>query len=177
MSRTITAATRAGFEAQNDTDPVLFFLTLMAPGLDEPLRLVNDNATLNGTIATYSLSGNTYTSFPFDIEVPTDIEQAPVGRIIIPNIDRRIGEIVRGIQARIRVQELLLLPASDFVLTTNPRTLIGTAHTIYSLTGFELRNIRLDALQATGDLVAVDDTAEPWPAVRATQDKFPGLYR
>lgn len=177
MSRSITAATRAGFEDRNDTDPVLFFLTLKASGLDEPLRLVNDTATVNGTVATYTMDGKTYTSFPFDIEVLSDDEQSPRGRIIIPNVDRRIGEIVRGIQTRIRVDELILLPASDFVLTTNPRTLIGTAHTIYSATGLEMRNIRLDAREATGDLVAVDDTAEPWPAVRATQDRFPALFR
>lgn len=177
MARSINAAVRAGFENRNATDPLLTFLTLAASGLDTPLRLVNDNATLNGTVVTYTYSGFSFTGFPFEIEVLTDNEQAPTGRLSIVNVDRRIGEIVRGLQNRIRVDLLTILPASDFVLTTNPRTLIGTAHTIYAATGLEIRNIKVDAMMMTADMVAVDDTAEPWPAVRATQDKLPGLFR
>lgn len=177
MPRSINAGVRAGFEAHNDTDPVLFFLTLEASGLDSPLRLVNDNATLNGATVTYTYGGNSFTAFPFEIEVLTDGEQAPIGRVSIVNVDRRIGEIVRQIQNRVRVSLLTILPASDFVLTTNPRTLISTARPIYTATGLEMRNIKVDAMTATADLVAVDDTAEPWPAIRATQDLLPALYR
>lgn len=177
MPRSIDSGVRAGFESRNATDPILFFLTLRASGLDSPLRLVSDNATLNGSAVTYTYNGYSYQAFPFSIEVLTDSENAPTGKLSIVNVSREIGEIVKSIAGRIRVDELTILPASDFDLTVNPRVTLGTPRPIYTATGLELKNVRLDAMQATADMIAVDDTAEPWPAVRATQDLFPGLFR
>lgn len=177
MTRTIDSGVRAGLERHNDTDPPLFFLALQVSGLDTPLRLVNDKATVNGAVATYTYLGNSYTAFPFDIEIISDRDQTPTGRISIVNVDRRVGEIVRQVQNRVKVTLLTVLPASDFNLTVNPRVLLGTARPIYTATGFEIRNIKADAMNVIGDLIAVDDTAEPWPDVRATASLFPALYR
>lgn len=168
---------RAGFENRNDTDPILIFLTLMASGLNTPLRLVSDNATMNGAAVTYTYNTFSYQAFPFDVEVLTDNENAPIGRLSIVNVDRAIGEIVRDMRGRIRINDLTILPASDFDLTVNPRTTVGTPRPIYSAVGLELRNIKVDMMTASADMIAVDDTAEPWPAVRATQDLFPALFR
>lgn len=177
MPRSINSAVRAEFEDPRSTDPLLHFLTLEASGLDTPLRLVNDNATRNGTVCTYTYGGKSFTSFPFDIKILSDDAQAPRGLIEVPNVGRELGEIIDSIRSRVRVTLWTVLPASDFDLTVNPRTLIASAHPIYTVTGMEIRNIKVDAMMVTGDLAAVDDTAEPWPAVRATQDRFPGLFR
>src|SRR4051812_16015092 len=120
MPRTINSAVRAGFENRNDTDPILIFLTLIASGLDTPLRLVSDNATMNGAAVTYTYGGNSYQAFPFDIEILTDNEVAPTGRLSIVNVDRVIGEAVRDLKGRIKIDVLTILPASDFDLTVNP---------------------------------------------------------
>lgn len=176
MPRTINAAIRAGIEASQDNDPLLAFLTITHAGLETPFRVVGDNATLNGNPVTYSYNGAIFTALPFDLEILSDDDSAPVGKVSITNVDQVIGETVRAMQDRPFIA-LSILPASDFDLTVEPRVLIASAHLVYDASGLTIRNIKGDSLTMVGDLRSIDDTAEPWPGILATQARFPALFR
>lgn len=176
MPREIDSDVRAQLEEMRNPDPVLYFVKLWGAGLEDPLYFVNDNATVNGAAVSYVYEGKTYLAFPFDLEILTDNDQAPTGKVSIVNIDRQVGEVALRLNQRPRM-EMVILPASDFDLTVNPRTLLASARPIYTATGLEIRNIKVDAMTVTGEIVSVDDVSEPWPALRASEARLPGLFR
>jgi hypothetical protein len=92
------------------------------------------------------------------------------------NIDRRIGQALRASDVRAKVR-LELRSSADFDLSQDPRVETASTAPIYAFRHFELVNVEGDAAQLVGDVELADYSVEPWPNVRATQDRLPGLFR
>lgn len=107
--------------------------------------------------------GNTFTAFPFTIELPGDSDTAPLATLRIANISKDIGQAIDAATGQITVKiELVLASAPDTVEK--------------SFDGLELRVTRRDAFTVEGELQSAQFTNEPWPSIRATPGRLPGLF-
>ncbi len=167
---TISASLREALVAQDSDVIVLAFLTVTHPELSGPLRFVSDGVD-------YVRGGETWTGLPFDIKILDDTDSPPKATIEIPNVDRIIGEAVLGMgnePARIMIE---LLSSEDFDIEAEPRQEIGTAHVNYRAAGLFLVNVTVDVTKVSGTLKSWDYTQEVVPAISATRDILPGLFR
>ena len=169
MPRATATARRDILEQESSPDAILGFLTIEHPNLADPIRVVSD-------VMAYEVDGIRYEGIPFTMRVLTDGEGPPRTQIVMQNIDRRIGEAVRKTQVRATVR-LEVRSSADFDLSQDPRVPINSAAPIYTFSHFELTGVDWDAVQMTGDVERADYSVEPFPSVRATQDRTPGLFR
>lgn len=169
MSRLSAIAARADLESDSSPHALLGFLTITHPALAEPLRVVSD-------VMDYTFGGAPFIGLPFGFQLLTDSDAAPTTQLRMQNVDRRIGQALRSMTGRATVQ-LQLLSSADFDLSQDPRLEIGTAAVIYGFAHFTLRNVSVNATEVTGEVILQDYSTEPWPHVRATQDRLPGLFR
>lgn len=168
MSRGISAKFRAMLEASNSSDVIIYFVTITHPALLVPVRV-------NSDLADYVLGGQTFYGFGFKIILPTDDEQTPRASVSIQNVTQDIGIAVQSMSTSPQIQIQIFLK-SDFT-DDLPRQPIGTPSPEYSAPLLRLRNVSCDAMTLSGDLYGYDLTTEPWPSIRSTQDRLPGLYR
>lgn len=154
--RTLSSrALDSAFSAQTD-DVWLTLLTIEHESLSEPLRFVNNFASLTSR-------GNVYVAFPFELEFPEqDAESPGEARITIDNIDRQIVNTIRGISSP---PDLTL----EVVLAATPDTVEA------SFSGMTLRNVQYDALKVSGTLRFEDIVTEP-VSVQMTPARFPGMF-
>ncbi|MFG1276547.1 DUF1833 family protein [Xanthobacter autotrophicus] len=169
MPRPISASLRELLQRQESGEAVLFFVTLDHPDLAEPVRVVCDGVD-------YVWQGETWIGFPFDIELLSDGEGPPRAQMTIQNVDRSIGDTVRDLTGQISLR-MEIVAASEFDQTVAPRVAIGTPPVEYSASNLRLANVSVDALQVTGDIVSYDYSQDTYPARRATQDRYPALFR
>ncbi|MCA2012391.1 DUF1833 domain-containing protein [Cereibacter sphaeroides] len=166
MSRDIPADADAFAEA---SDAVwLPFVQIDHPALGEPIRVVAD-------VLPYSWQGATWVPYPFGFRRLTDEDAMPETRLVIQNIDRRLGNALRGLSGRATVS-FWLLTSADFDLSLDPREPLGTVTPLYSFTNYDLTDVTIDPIQISGRVTLRDYSTEPWPGIRATQDRFPGLF-
>ena len=120
--------------------------------------------------------GNTYTPIG-GVEIPLadDSESASRLRIIIPNIDKKVGQTLRRVATRIKVTQHLISTA-DFDLTANPRVEVGSAAPFYSMTNFEVLEADFDALSAQLSLI-LRDYSQAQYGLYAIQFLLPGINR
>lgn len=176
MPRYVSQADRNAIEASSGEDQPLLFLTITHADLEDPVRIVNDIGTVNGKPAEWVFGGETFIAFPFSAELLTDTDAPPRGQLEVANVDRAIGEAILAISGPPSVEIVAVLP-SEFDTSAHPRTEIGTASRIFTATGLKLRDVEVDAVSIRGTIMSIDDTAEPYPATRATKALLPGLYR
>lgn len=178
MPRGFSTTIRAALEGPRTSEAPLIFLTIEHAALDAAIRIVSDVATTNGVPVTYTHRGASFTAMPFDVELLSDDDGAPKGKISVQNVDRAIGEAILALQTRVTLT-IEIVPASEFNLTVSPRVpLVGNhAIPIYRAIGLTLRDVSVDAMGATGEIVSLEDDIEPWPYLRVTQALLPGLYR
>lgn len=169
MSRAVAVAARADLENPSSAHALLGFLTITHPALAAPLCVVSD-------VMDYVFGGALFIGLPFGFKLLTDNDTAPVTQLRLQNIDRRIGQALQAMTGRATVK-LQLLSSADFDLAQNPRVEVGTAAVIYGFAHFTLRDVSVTASEVTGDVILQDYSTEPWPHVRATQDRLPGLFR
>lgn len=169
MTRTAAETQRLVLESEASPHALLAFLTIEHPALATPIRVVSD-------VMAYQVGTAIYEGIPFGIKQLTDNEAGPRTQISIQNLDRKIGEALRRSDTRAKVR-LDLRSSADFNLSVDPRTEIATTAPIYSFAFFELVNVEGDVAQLVGDVELQDYSVEPWPNVRATQDRLPGLFR
>lgn len=167
--RQVTSVFRAGIEAPASADVLLLFLTISHPSLSDDIRIVVDRKD-------FMLGGKKYLAAPVEIDILTDDDRPPRGRITLQNVDRQIGEAVRRMtnSPQLRIQ---LLSSIDFDLTADPRTPIGTPAVEYEADYLRLRNVSVDPMQITAEIMSFDYSQEPWPEIRATKSRLPGLFR
>lgn len=108
-------------------------------------------------------NGNTFTAFPFEIVLPGDREDAPNATLRIANVSKEIGQAIDAATGQIAVK-------IEAVLASDPDTVEK------SFDGLELRVTRRDALVVEGELQSAQFASEPYPKVRATPGRFPGLF-
>jgi hypothetical protein len=168
MPREITANLRTELEASRSGEFLVFFAEITHPDLIEPYRF-------NSDLVDYVYEGETWLGAGFEVSLMSDDESPARARVSIHNVDQAIGEAIRAIATSPRI-DMKVCAQSDFS-DANPRVEIGTPVVEYSAPYLELRNVKCDAQFITGDLVGPDLTAEPWPSIRSTKDKLPGLFR
>lgn len=172
MPRVLPAQLRTEVDQPWTGEFLAIFAVVSHPDLIEPIRAAND-------VVDYILGGLRYTGVPFEMEALTDGERPPSGRLRIHNVDRRLGEVVLALKSppRLRID---IYAGSDWGpkdTGQNARLPIGTPVPWYSAPGLRLRNVTVDAMAVSGEVVSYDPTSEPWPSVRATRDRLPGLFR
>lgn len=165
MSRVIAATVRQEIESPNTGVMPLFFMTFDHPDLDDPVRIVND-------VIDYTYQGVSWVGFPFEATLLSDGENPPRATVSVQNVDRRIGEILLAVPSPLEVT-LEILTSLDFTNGVE----IGSPTAMITASNLLLKNIRGDAMTIQGDLSVWDPTSEPYPAIRATKDRFPGLYK
>lgn len=106
---------------------------------------------------------NTFTAFPFEIVWPGDREDAPASTIRIANVSKQIGQAIDAATGEVFV-------TIEAILASDPDTVEKTFY------GMNLRTARRDALVVEGDLGYSPFASEPWPKVRATPGRLPGLF-
>lgn len=166
--RVLASTFRDSIEAPNSSEVLVIFVTITHPNLATPLYV-------NSDIRDYVLNGNTYTGAVLSISILSDDSNAPVAKVSIPNVDRIIGETVLGLITSPRIS-MEVYAASDWD-TNNPANPLGTPTREYSAPLLFLRNVTCDVVSFTADIISYDLTSEPWPAIRTTPERLPGLYR
>lgn len=169
MARTLSGALKRLLLTQMTGAGIIAFLTIDHDNLAEPIRVACDGVN-------YVRDGETFTGFPFKFGLLTDDENPPKAQIEIQNADRKIGDALRSLTSPARLT-LELLSADEFDQTVKPRVALGTPPIEYEASNLFLVNVSVNAMTITGDVVSWDYTQDSWPARRATQDRFPGLFR
>ncbi|MGD9726061.1 MAG: hypothetical protein AB7L09_21200 [Nitrospira sp.] len=109
-------------------------------------------------------SGVRYSAYPFEIEVASDLETAPVAKISVANVSRKIGETLRQLREAAQVSfKVILIDNPDNILT--------------EYFGFYLRHVSMDALVVEGELVQAVVASEPYPFIRVIPLRFPSLFQ
>lgn len=167
--RTLTTGFRREAEKETSAELLLIFLEVTHPALSEPIRVVNDPKD-------FIYRGFLYSKSSFELQLLTDNERPPVGRLAVPNVDQRMGNTLRTMTdpARLRMD---VLSGSQFNLTVDPRTANSPAYAEYIADYLYLIDVECDAMMFNARIASWDYTQELWPGVRATQDRLPGLFR
>lgn len=164
----LTDTQKAALRDHRSPEALIAFLTIRHPSLTAPLRLVRNTVDM-------VKGGQTFAAAMFDYAVISDADRRPMAEIRIPNVDRRIGASVRQLNDRGNVQ-IEICSSADFDESVDPHTEIGAAANIYSFAEFEIMSVTVTASDVTARVGLRDYSQEPWPYLRATQNRFPGLF-
>lgn len=164
----LTDAQKAALRDPRSPEALIAFLTIRHPGLTAPLRLVRNTVDM-------VKGGATFTAAMFDYAVIPDSDRGPMTELRIPNVDRRIGAAVRQLTDRGNIA-IEICSSADFDESVDPHTEIGTAAEIYSFAEFEVMSVTVTASDVTARVGLRDYSQEPWPYLRATENRFPGLF-
>lgn len=167
--RTLASSFRNAIEARYNGDAIVIFATVTHPDLASPLYFNSETINVN-----YVYGGNTFVAAAFHLTLVTDDEQTPQAKVSIHNVDQVIGNTLQGL-ATSPLIGIQLFAKSDFT-DDIPRVAIATPTVEYSAPILYLRNVNCDAMMLSADLYSVDISTEPWPAIRATKDRVPGLF-
>lgn len=170
MTRSFSTGFRNQLESIRSDGVLVHMAVIDHDDLAEPIRIVND-------VVDYVFEGETYLGFPFAIELLTDDDRPPRGRLTVQNVDRSIGEAVRSIDTAPTVR-IMLLADQDFASAVDGngvRQEVGSPTPEYDAPFLLLQNVEVDAMTVSGELNSYDPTSEPWPAIRSTPDRLPGL--
>lgn len=152
---------------QETAEVFIWLLTIVHGMLDEPIRLTTAGGTWNETLNSYTFDagGETYICAAFEVEPPGQSEDEPQGRLMVPNVDQRIGAAIEEIDGPAVV-------TMSAVLESDPTIVIGGPF-------FDLRlqNVSGDAMQVQGDLLWPQLTTAPWPKDRISPRKFRAAFR
>lgn len=144
--------------------PVIELVVVSHPDLSPSLFFANNTPGDDITSAVTG-SSETYTAFPMQIVRPAKGEETPKARVVIQNVDREIGEVVNELRGPLTVDLYSVMPDID------PDEAVETYE------GLKLRNVTVDAISVSGDLVDDDLAGEPCPPERITPNRFPALFR
>jgi uncharacterized protein DUF1833 len=167
MQRQIAADFRDAIEASFSSEVLVWFATVTHPDLAEPI-------TVNSDVTDYNYNGSLYRGCAFQFVFLADDDQPPRGQVVIENVDQIIGNTLIALTDS-PLLHMQLMAKSDFDENV-PRNAIGTPTVEIDAPLLKLRNVKGDAMQLTADLYGYDLTTEPWPSIRSTKSRLPGLY-
>jgi hypothetical protein len=137
--------------------------------LDEPIRLTDilQEGMWDDDLETWviEVDSETYYWLPFEIVEPNASEDAPLGKIMMPNIDTRIGAAIESITGAANITITVVLRSDPTVLLADPFELM------------EIRNVRGDAMEVSADIAWPSLTKEPWPQDWMRPSKFGAAFR
>lgn len=175
MPRALSAGFAEDLAAETSGDIHLFFLTISHPALGDPIRVVSD-------VVDYIRDGQRWTGCPFSLDLPTDDERAPRAKIGLQNVDRRIGAALLdpalGTSPELMIE---LLSSADFAEPALIDGIMTRAEAVtpsveYAAPALRLRNTSGDVGSISADIGSYDLTGQPWPRIRTTADRCPGVY-
>lgn len=156
----------SAIHARSTDEVFLFLITIDHEDLAQPIYIANDTRDdlSNGQKGVISNSIE-FVYLPFQFILPTlEKDSIPKAKISIDNISR---EIVASIINIINPPEVRIQVA----LSSDPDIIE------YDLEGFKLASVTYDALTIEGDLTVEQFFNEPYPSVKFTPSRFPGLFR
>lgn len=168
IKRDIPGTFRAAVEYEATADFPLIFLTITHAELSEPIRVVSDPEI-------FMLDGFQHIGFEFQIELLNDNDAPPRAQLTIQTVDRRVSTILLRV-ADPPMIEIQVIDSGQFDLSVLPRTEILSAVRLYRARKLYLSDVSGDKLSVTGTLRSWDYTQDTWPALRATEARFPGLF-
>jgi hypothetical protein len=142
---------------QYSSDPVLALLEISHPELAETIRVVDNGEDITS-------NGNVFQAFPFELQLPGDLEGEPKAQIEIANVTRLIGDALDAITTPANVRISLIL-ASD------PDTLQ------LDWINFELRDASWNALVVQASIIIRQFGREPAVKVRVAPGNFQNLAK
>lgn len=155
MTLTTELATEQAI-AQHSDEAFLVLLTLSHPTLKEPFRFVRNRVRITSR-------GNLFLASHFEIELPGDGDEVPKATLTVANVDRRIGQTL---QALVTPPTCLI----ELVLSSTPDEVER------SWGQMSLTEATWDAFTVQGTLSRITYWDEPWPFIRVTPARFPGLF-
>lgn len=160
MPRSVSVAFRSAVEAQQSTAAVLVLIKLTHERMNTPIYVANNTEDVISR-------GLTYVGFPFEMTLPGEEEESgqAVGRLSIQNVDRAISNEVLSLDGPLTLSLYV-------VLEDDPSDIE------FELLDLVLRNVSGDAMTISGDIgLRYDLSTVPYPGIRATQARTPGLWR
>lgn len=178
MRRRLSVEASRAMQRLSSDEALLPFVKITSGQLAEPICIVRDAPTFNGEPMRYIFQGREWVAAPFDLEYLTDSDEAPTAKLTIQNVDRRIGAAVRTVTERPGL-EIYIIGSHEFNLEVNPRVGYGSPEIVpeAAALGLFLKNVTVNLISVSAEIVSWDDTQEAWPGTRATKDRCPGLYR
>jgi len=163
---TISSDMSAAMHARSTEEVFLILVTITHPNLAQPIYIVNDTKDELSTGQRGVISnGHEFVYLPFEFILPTlERDSIPKSRISMDNTSREIVATVLSISDPPDVQ-------IQIALSSNPDLIE------YDIQGFKLASVTYDALTIEGDLTFEQFFSEPYPSVRFTPSRFPGLFR
>jgi hypothetical protein len=154
---TIPNWAQAELIARESDDPIIALLTITHPFWGVPQRLACDT---NDVVS----RGDIFDAAPFDLQIVSDDDGPAIGRLAIPNADRRIGELI---------QKLDSMPecSIEVIALSHPDEPIYRA----SRLDVDIRNI--GAVSVSADLRGKDFSTEPCGTKRVIPRSFPAFFR
>ncbi len=168
MDRASALPFRSDLEDQASPNAILGFLTINHPALIVPVRVVSD-------VMDYVVNGNTYYGVVFGFRMLTDNQEAPRTTLVIENVSKKLGQALRAVKTKAETT-LEVRSSSSFDLNVSPRTELNT-DVMYRMKHFYIANVSVSVSEITAEVTLEDFSGEPWPHIRATQDRLPGLFR
>ena len=168
MNRDLSDAVRESLNAEASGDVLLTFAEIRHPLLSAPLRVVTD-------VLPYTWNSVEWSPVMFRFEAVNDDDRPPEARIILPAIDRTISRALIALPERAQIS-IWVLTSADFDLTEDPRAAIGTPVPLLQFLNFDLMDVSGTATEANGRMMLRDYTQEPYPGLRATESRTPGLF-
>lgn len=173
--RTITTSVRNDLESSHggpEGDFLVMFARITHALLAAPILVVND-------VVDYVWGGETYTGLPFELALLSDGDRAPSAKLRMQNVDGAIGRLVTRLKTSPSIQLDVLSTRYFGDAISGVRTEVPSPTPVveYSAPRLRLRNVQGDANFIEADLWTWDLSREPYPAIRSTKDRLPGLYR
>lgn len=152
----LSLAATAALYAQQTGEILLPLVTLEHPDWAGPVRLVRNSESIISR-------GQTYTAYPFDVELPAVTrERVEPGRLLAANVSRELVPALRQVEGPIAVTlELVRAAAPDVVELSLPQ--------------LEIAAITADAAVIEAPLSLRDLTTQRYPEGQLSPATFPGL--
>lgn len=155
----------AAYVEETDQDVVVLLL-IEHEDLDTPVRLTTAAGTLQADESyAFASLGQTWISAAFEIDLPGESDKAPQAKLVVPNVDQRIG----------RTLDSIATPAVCTiwaVLEQQPNVIVGGPHQ-----HLRLVDVSGDAMEIEGTLKRKELTSEPWPREFISAGRFAAARR
>lgn len=158
MSRTVSAAAREALYGAQTAEVFLHLLVIDHADLVAPIRLVNNTENIVS-------AGNTYTAFPFEVNLPPDQEgELPRVQLVVDNVTQLLVEEVRSISSPFTVSLSVVMASAPDTVEAGPFE-------------FEAKSAEYDVQRMVFTLAYESLLQEPFPYLSYTPSNYPGLFQ
>lgn len=158
MARTLPIPAMQAALAQTTNEVFISLIEINHEDLQQPIYMCDDS---QDTVS----NGNTYISFPFTFTLPNDeSEQEPQVKLVLPNVDRRMIEMIRSISGGPTVKMSVVTASDPDDLAFGPVLLKATSAP-YTAETIQL-SLNFDAY-----------SGEPLPHLTQSPQYFPSMFK